>query len=1248
MTLSVESKDFQDTASNLGTFLERPEFQDISQEEQKKIADKFIEQSGLNSEEFYTTYRDYEKQVNEGRTDFRPQLELGDNVVADTAEAALGFLGRTLGRAVGDTAEGIEKLGDMTLGKEAVDGIQNTLGDYIPESVKKEAAAWLDPYHGDGITGGTEEIAGMIGSFIVPMGAFSKAGKAATFLTGRAGKGGAATEKFIQKSLKKKPVKLGALGVGVAATDALLTDDHYQAVEDIMESEDASEALRKLEENPDDTMASNYLGNFLESLGYEAAFLLAGGGLYGAAKAFKKTSAGKKATRLGKKYIGRAFSSRQGTDDNMLAMTVERNNAAQKAMTEADGLASDLEKSLKKNDLKKFRSKEAKEDFRENIVNKALAGDQTAINNLSPDTAELVIKMRKKLDNLSSYVADNVFKGKLEATIRAGMGGPNDLGTYINRSYRFFDDPKFASNVQNAVRQYSKNLNRNDITDENLRGIVDDAAQFIKRDLKLTDDKDVLNKLNRLVRETDDGGNAFFDITTANSLLGSSKAAKKRSDDIDKSIRALWGEIKDPSANYMKTYSKLATMKAEHNFLTDVATHLEKQGLAQQGYRVGEGQAAESLGEIARKRASAIFNKDAAEEFLEANPALKDLYISDEYATMIKTMLDDPNKNAFIEMWGKAKGASQAAKTIYNPATHGANTVGNIVLMGANGMIPFAGKGFADAFKATKSRISGKTNEELGQYVGKLIGYGLADSNVTLGLIRKNLNRLGTDKGLISGLADNKVAKLYEGEDFIFKAAHFEKTLDYLKKAKPKAKDLDEGEWLQGLEREAAQRTRDLMPNYSLVPKAFKALRYMPIGDFVAFPAEMARISKNLVKYTMSDLLSGNDVLKKQAYKRLGGMTAVGMMPSIVEDMSAKQHGITPEEQEALDKIDYPYMTYTNKLYTSGIKQDGRGSKYVDRVSFGNLDPFDAIKTAAKGMHEILLSEKDFNSTDATKIGMTVLDKTAGPILGPSMLTEALMKATTETPSYRTYNERTFLGAATKAVGRMLDLDIPFAPASQVLGAFEPGFVSFAKRRYDYEKAKAAEYGYDSMLEAVGKEPMGSEISNYYTPVTANFIPDLMGFRKSRLDITGSTRRNLGGALEDMNNASKSFDSAVSQPNLLTGDLGGLMTNIAEEYRNAQRQRRSSQLSLKGMLEYYDTLGLDLDDFNTGLTKFGQYDRELKDRDLEAIANTRMNYFSPFQISDGTVRRVFENTGGRFDLNPFFNLQAELEGSDLE
>ena len=40
------------------------------------------------------------------------------------------------------------------------------------------------------------------------------------------------------------------------------------------------------------------------------------------------------------------------------------------------------------------------------------------------------------------------------------------------------------------------------------------------------------------------------------------------------------------------------------------------------------------------------------------------------------------------------------------------------------------------------------------------------------------------------------------------------------------------------------------MPNYNLVPKFFKRLRAMPVGNFVAFPAEIVRNTKNLVKYS--------------------------------------------------------------------------------------------------------------------------------------------------------------------------------------------------------------------------------------------------------------------------------------------------------------------------------------------------------------------------------------------------------------
>ena len=45
-----------------------------------------------------------------------------------------------------------------------------------------------------------------------------------------------------------------------------------------------------------------------------------------------------------------------------------------------------------------------------------------------------------------------------------------------------------------------------------------------------------------------------------------------------------------------------------------------------------------------------------------------------------------------------------------------------------------------------------------------------------------------------------------------------------------------------------------MMPNYNLVPKAIKSLRAMPVGNFVAFPAEMVRNSYNLAKYAWKDI----------------------------------------------------------------------------------------------------------------------------------------------------------------------------------------------------------------------------------------------------------------------------------------------------------------------------------------------------------------------------------------------------------
>ena len=1268
MVLSVESKQFQKTLSNLSSLIEKDE--EVANN--RELRNKFIEQSGLEPKEFFKTYKNYRKQQEEGRTDFRPsQFDIGDSTSADIVEEGLGFASRTAGRAVGEVTSGVKQLGKFILPEDWYKSIEETVESSLPSYVKEELSSWLDPYHGDGISATVEDIGGQIASLLIPVGAISKAGKVATKLTGKAGKSGSTAEAFINKAVKKTPVKLGLLGTNIAAVDALNNSDtDIRAIEEILENEEAAQALKKLDKNPEDREAEIFLDNFLENLKWEGMFLGGGLGAVKLYKLFKKSDAGKRTTRLGKKYIGKYFSSRQGTDDAMLAMAVERNQAARKAMTEADGLSQDLEKALKKNDFKNL-TEEGQEEFAKTVVNPALAGNKAAMSQLSGSSLKLVEEMRKNIDDLSKHLGENVFKGELRATILSRAAyttdkvpkkkGKKEFGTYINRSYRFFDEKKYKKEVKKAVQQYSAKLKKSDVTDKKygLANLVDNAALHIRKELgDEATDKQVLDTLNRLVKDQPDNGMAFFDIITAKSLMGSSKAAKKRSD-IPKDIRALWGEVSDHKKNYVNTYTKLSEMKAEDKFLNSVAGYLKKSEvekqdvLARKGYREGMNLDPSSLAEISKKRASAIFSPKAAEEYLKDNKAIKDLYISKEYADAIRNILNTPNYNKILEYWGKAKGISQAAKTIYNPATHGANTMGNMVIMAANGMNPIGGKGFGTAFKSTLSRISKKSNKEMGQYLGKMVGYGLADSNVTLGIVRNNLNRMGKEKAFAKGLSETGVARLYEGEDFLFKAAHFEKTLDMLKKAYPDRKTIP----IDDLERMAAQRTRDLMPNYNLVPRAFKALRYSPVGDFVAFPAEMARISKNLVKYTVTDFLDGNEVLKRAAMKRLGGMTGVALIPSMIEDVSARIHGIDAEQQEALNHIDKPYNRSSPKIYLSGIKKGSKEkNKYVDRKSLGNLDSFDMIRTTAKGLHEMFLTD-NLNAETSKKIGLSVLDKTVGTFLGPSMLTEAIIETMEDPKSVFAYNDRTLSGAAMKAVTRYLELDTPFewgtAATSKLLTAFEPGFATFLKNRYDYEKAKAKQYGYPSMGEAISKEgplgllfkePTGNEMSDYYTPLPEATYLDLLGLKTNRLDITGSVRRNLGKPLKGIKDSDNRFIRELTNPNLFQGDSEEMM----DWYRNGQRDRLREFLTLRGMLEYYNTLGVDDRDLQIGFTKYGQVPKAITEKDYQTIEDAKNNFFVPSKISDDVAARVHSATRGKFDLNKFYELQNRLYGTRIE
>ena len=62
------------------------------------------------------------------------------------------------------------------------------------------------------------------------------------------------------------------------------------------------------------------------------------------------------------------------------------------------------------------------------------------------------------------------------------------------------------------------------------------------------------------------------------------------------------------------------------------------------------------------------------------------------------------------------------------------------------------------------------------------------------------------------------------------------------------------------------------MPTYSKVPALIKGVRNLPLGNFVAFPAETLRGTFNVMNISTKEILSGDPILREMGYRGLIGM----------------------------------------------------------------------------------------------------------------------------------------------------------------------------------------------------------------------------------------------------------------------------------------------------------------------------------------------------------------------------------------
>lgn len=1193
MAISYRSDTFQETRNKI---LDMKREGTISKENFRDV----VRDMGVDPDDFIAADRKFMTAREKGETDFEGRgLIYG---VPDVAE-------RVIGRVAGATAEGVTSFADAILPEFITDtfsDVGDAIGEYIPEHIKEFSSEFFDPYHGEGLSGDIEKGIGEVGAYFIPgTGAVKAVNLGAKGLKAISPGTRAVLTKAKRKAGRRgrKAGKLAGYGAAGAFGTTVIEDPRDNLFDMIMEDEQGQQALAKLEKDSNDPTALDYVDAFVKNAAIEipAAFAL-GLPVY-LAKAFKGSRAAKpkqKVSFLGK--LGSNFSSRLGTDDKTLASIVRRHGGAKAAIIQADGIAKDLNKSIKKelgsdspeilqkvdsalqftpeglqnarSNLSRIQAKEArlvdkvnsttgtaqtryKNELKKVRDEKAAINGQ--INNLrrnkvdydelqqtAPETFGLVSEMRRNIDDLSTYTEQNVVNGKLKAKIAGNKG------FYINRSYDVFDDPKFSKQLQERFEKYSGG-ERDDI--------IDGVAQYLRQ--SGVDPDDINDTIQSLIPASKDETADIFSFLADRSFgtgAGTSKVLSRRGD-IPEPIKALWGEVKDPMKNYVKTFEKLATIKAEDQFQRELAQDLLAKGLASTRKTDVNNI---SLGNIGKQRLDKILGRGKVDKNMVNNP-LENIYIDPIYARAISEGLEESTPTSgWAKTFMVAKGLSQTSKTVLSPATHGRNLMGNVAMLAANGIIPGLSSS-GKAIEQTASRLANKNNRELAKDAARYAELGITDSGIGVNLIRRNLNSVlknGAEDWLDKTAVTRGTKKtgtfltnLYQAEDDLFKIIHFEKTKDYMRKAFPD-KPLAE------IEEMAAQRTRDMMPNYSLVPRFVKNLRGAPVGDFIAFPAEMIRTTKNLVKYTMKDLTSKNPELQKQAAKRLAGMTAVGIGGDALSNHSRQVFNISDDQEEAINGIVPTYEQFQDRIYLSPINKDKRGNVGVNYINLGPLDPYAYLKTGAKAAHK-MIADGGLNEAELEGIALGMLDNQLGPFMEPSMITKALL----DLANGKNYQDEVdTMGKLQKAVSIVVD-------------PFKPGVMNFLEKRRQYEQTKAGapkiisplfgDFGEGKNLPE-GITPSSFTISGYDKTFGGDVgLAAFFGVRNQRLDMTAGLEYAINPAIGNINASDRAFQRLIRDPSLYSESDAD---KIYKAYLDGQKLRLKGFQELKALSDNYRTL----------------------------------------------------------------------------
>tara|TARA_Y100000992_G_scaffold301875_1_gene273968 strand:- start:1368 stop:6344 length:4977 start_codon:yes stop_codon:yes gene_type:complete len=648
------------------------------------------------------------------------------------------------------------------------------------------------------------------------------------------------------------------------------------------------------------------------------------------------------------------------------------------------------------------------------------------------DIAPEVIESRLLIDDMSRKMLHSDF---VDDGVKEVIN--ENVGAYLRRSYHAYETAGYTPSID--VRINAEDFLKNQILNDRSEMLDIENLVYKQYGVNVSPDDlnnymdDIINtRISDSINEMLD--NDIFEYTDKSRTLN--KYIFKAKQDIPPEIRALLGEIEDPALNVRTTIEKMSKF-----------------------YEVGRFHS--NLNEIANGKY--IFDDKVARDtkvfttqINMPNSPLNGKWTTPEVAASLQNNAAwNPGgiiDSEFFKNFATAKGTSQQAKTVLSIATQARNAAGGVQFGLANGVWPFKDGVNTNAVLWNKMLKSG--DEALDEQYTKYQRLGVINTNVRLSEFQ-DLLRIGeesTADTLFSSLRNipyggqvldktiDGATEVYMATDDFFKMNNFERELETLQKAFP-------NESLDVLEQEAARKVKNTFPNYDRVPAGVKALRFLPMGNFVSFPAEIWRTSYNIITEASKEIASSNPVLKERGLQRLSGyMLSMGSWQGAAT-ASALTYGLSDEQQDNIHKVtETPWnggstrniVRVEDKFYT----QDTTNYNSYNTIRAPLMEALEDVRTG-----KLQGEELDQVLTDT---GITFVGSLLEPFVSESMLAKSLLdvKYAVANNGVRPDGSRAF------SVG-----ENPIAAIAEgVLTPFMPGTIEDAYDLYQIAAGNVNEY----------------------------------------------------------------------------------------------------------------------------------------------------------------------------------------------